>query len=98
MSSQKSDVIGGYNSFLEQQKEIKGDQARLILIKFNTHVTVEHGATELQNVQKLTSSSYRPMGGTALYDAVEEGVKIAEGAAQDGERVLVIVMTGKVEI
>lgn len=117
MEVQKSDVIGGYNSFIDSQREITNDkvskvtarspgsenfikillsfQARLILIKFNTVVNVAHGAMDLSEVPHLNSDSYRPGGGTALYDAVSEGITIADGAANVGEeRVLVLIMTG----
>ena len=42
MGNKKSDVLGGYNSFIEDQKKIKNDQARLYLVKFNTSVSVVH--------------------------------------------------------
>ncbi|OXA54908.1 hypothetical protein Fcan01_11395 [Folsomia candida] len=75
MDVQKSNVIGGYNSFVDNQRAIKNDQARLILIKFSSSVNIAHRAIELAEVPHLTSSSYRPGGATALYDAVSEGIR-----------------------
>ncbi len=43
------------------------------MIKFNTNVTVVHGAMELAEVPRLNSGNYHPAGGTALLDAVAEG-------------------------
>jgi len=42
MESKKMDVIGGFNSFIDDQKKIQNDKARLYLIKFNTQVTTIH--------------------------------------------------------
>jgi len=42
MDSKKMDVIGGFNSFIDEQKKIENDKARLYLIKFNTQVKTLH--------------------------------------------------------
>jgi len=42
MGTKKNDVIGGFNSFIDDQKKIKNDTARLYLVKFNTIVTTVH--------------------------------------------------------
>lgn len=71
-------------------------QARLILIKFNHIVTKVHDARSLENVPELSTDNYKPGGNTALYDAVGEGIRIGEAALNEGERVLVLIMTGKI--
>ena len=40
MSSHKSDVLGGFNEFVENQKKLANDRARLLMVKFNTTVSV----------------------------------------------------------
>ncbi len=42
MNTKKSDVIGGFNCFIADQKKIKNDSARLYLVKFNSMVTSVH--------------------------------------------------------
>jgi len=42
MESKKMDVIGGFNSFIDEQKKIENDKARLYLLKFNTEVKTIH--------------------------------------------------------
>jgi len=93
MQAQKADIIGGYNCFVESQLAVTEDKARLVLIKFSTEVTVYHAAMEIENTPKLTSANFIPAGGTALYDAVAEGVRIAEATVMRDERVLVLIMT-----
>ena len=47
----------------------------------------------LENVSELTDQSYLPGGGTALYDAIAEGVRIAEKDKTEDERVICVIMT-----
>jgi len=47
----------------------------------------------LENVPELNSSNYLPGGMTALYDAISEGVRIAEKDKTEEERVICVIMT-----
>ena len=38
MDENKSDVIGGYNNFIENEKNVKDDKSRFYLIKFNVGI------------------------------------------------------------
>lgn len=69
MGSVRSDVIGGFNTFLEDQKEIPGE-AVLTLVKFDTEYTKLEEGTLLENVKELDNERYSPNGMTALLDAV----------------------------
>ena len=42
MHNKKSDIIGGYNIFIEDQKKILNDSAKFSLIKFNDKIKVIH--------------------------------------------------------
>lgn len=66
-----------------------------MLIKFNTSVTVVHRAMPIEFTPKFTAKNYSPSGGTALFDAVKEGIKIGEISVRSDERVLVLIMTGE---
>jgi len=93
MDNKKSDVIGGFNEFLKDQKDITNDTASAIFIKFNTGVTVVNECKPIEQIAPLTDSTYRPGGGTALYDAVWEGVQLGEKIEADVDRVLCLIMT-----
>lgn len=68
MFSMKEDTIGGFNSFIEDQRNNDGD-AHITLVKFsNTHSYV-YNAANLNEVRKMTSADYTPGGCTALLDA-----------------------------
>lgn len=67
----------------------------MILIKFNDKVTISHAAMSLETAPELTASNYQPRGLTALFDAVAEGIRIAEACVEKDDRVLVLIMTGE---
>lgn len=69
MQNLVSDTIGGFNGFLQQQKELPG-KARISLVQFNEYPIFNFTALDLKEAQPLTTSSYMPNGGTALLDAV----------------------------
>ncbi|RWS27774.1 von Willebrand factor type A-like protein [Leptotrombidium deliense] len=93
MWTKRSDIIGGFNAFLDEQKKIKEDESRFFLVKFNTAVSVVHSGIPVENVPELSEATYTPGGGTALYDAIAEGVRLIEKDKQNNERVICVIMT-----
>ncbi|XP_054165807.1 uncharacterized protein LOC128963329 [Oppia nitens] len=93
MGNKKSDVLGGFNSFVSDQKQIKNDHARLYMVKFNTTVSIVHKGIDLADVPELTANNYLPGGMTALYDAIAEGVRLADKDKKEDERVICVIMT-----
>jgi len=93
MSSKLQDVLGGYNTFLDQQKAVKEDQAKFILIKFNTTATPTLNCIPLEDVPPLTTANFTPGGQTALYDAISTGITMAEGSQSMVDRTIVVIMT-----
>jgi len=67
----RDDAIGGFNSFLADQKKVPG-AARLTLVQFDSQGPHEvvHDRIDLQGVPDLTEDTYRPRSGTPLYDAL----------------------------
>lgn len=98
MMSILNDTIGGFNTFLETQKETPGE-ATFSLTKFSNKTNLVYSFMDIKEVPVLTKSSYRPSGGTALYDAIGEtiigcGNKLA--AMQEYERpdkVMIVIIT-----
>jgi hypothetical protein len=98
MGNLVTDTIGGVNHFIEEQQKLPGE-AYLSLALFNTDYTLLHDAVPLKAVPRLTDVTYRPAGGTALFDAVGHtinatGAKLA--AMPEGERperVIFVIMT-----
>jgi uncharacterized protein YegL len=69
MSIIRDDAIGGFNTFLEEQKKIPGE-ASLTLVQFDTEYEIVHENKHLTDVPPLTIASYIPRGATALLDAI----------------------------
>jgi Mg-chelatase subunit ChlD len=70
MSSIANDVIGGYNTFLQEQKK-NGADARVTLVQFdsgNPQEVVAAGVP-ITDMTNLTADTFLPRGGTPLLDA-----------------------------
>jgi hypothetical protein len=100
MESIRDDIIGGFNTFLDQQKAEPGS-ATLTLVQFDTEDSYEtiHRFKALQEVPKLTRETFVPRSGTPLLDAIGQGiydlekslVKIPED--EQPSRVIMIIIT-----
>jgi Mg-chelatase subunit ChlD len=69
MSSIKSDAIGGFNTFLEEQQKLDGD-ANLTLVLFDDRYEIPVDSTPIEDVLPLTEETFVPRGMTAMNDAI----------------------------
>lgn len=69
MNAIKSDAIGGFNSFLADQKKLDGS-ANLTLVLFDHEYDLLINGVDINMVAPLTEDTYRPRGTTALLDAI----------------------------
>lgn len=69
MSSIVNDVIGGYNTFIEEQKKIPGE-ARVTFVQFDDKYEEVYVGKPLQSVPTLNRDTFVPRGSTALLDAI----------------------------
>jgi len=94
----KNDAIGGFNSFLEEQKKLPRE-ATLTLIQFNTDYSVIHENKPLSDVNPISDKDYIPMGSTALLDAVGKaidstGQRLAKTSDENRpEKVIIAILT-----
>lgn len=68
------DTIGGYNSFIESQKDDPGE-TRVTAVLFNQYNNTICSNTDIHEVKQLTKNEYIPYGGTALLDALGDTIK-----------------------
>jgi uncharacterized protein YegL len=82
MESMRTDVIGGFNAFLDEQLAEPG-RARLTLVQFDTqdHQEVLLDGAHLQNAKPLSAASFQPRGGTPLLDATVTLIERIHGRA-----------------
>jgi uncharacterized protein YegL len=69
MESLASDTIGGYNSFIEEQKKVPGE-ANLTTVLFDDKYELVHDRVNLRDVKPITNKEYFARGCTALLDAI----------------------------
>lgn len=69
MAGKESDVIGGVNVFIAEQKKLP-DPASIAFVRFDVQIERFRAMQSLSEVKDLTVEEYRPRGMTALVDAV----------------------------
>lgn len=73
MYSIKNDAIGGYNSFIENQKKEEGF-AEVTTILFNGYYHILFKNYDIKKAILLNEKNYETDGGTALYDAIGKAI------------------------
>ena len=63
------DTIGGYNTYIENQKKEKG-QALITTVLFDNEYEILHNGENIKDIKPLTNREYFARGMTALLDAV----------------------------
>jgi hypothetical protein len=98
MSPLQKDTIGGFNSFLNEQKLVPGE-AVFTLALFDDQYELVHDCVPLASVPELTDKTYVPRGSTALLDAIGRtinatGAKLAAMNEEDRpDKVVFLIMT-----
>lgn len=102
MSNLSEDTIGGYNSFLEKQKQTPG-KVEVTTVLFDNQYEKIADAVDLNEIQNLTSAEYYARGTTALLDAVGRTITDVAGKMEKNKvcpekrRVLFLIMTDGLE-
>ena len=74
MHGLEKDVIGGFNSLIEEQK--KEGETIVTTIFFNDKKKLIHEGVDIKEVKPLDRRSYQPSGCTALLDAVGDAISL----------------------
>ena len=69
MASIRQDAIGGFNTFLKEQKSVKG-KANFTLVLFDDQYEVPIESVDIKKVDELTEETFVPRGMTAMNDAI----------------------------
>lgn len=106
MNTIKSDVIGGFNQLIEDQKKIDGELS-ITLVQFDTNLGLQYDTVNdfspLNEVKLLNEKNYVPRGTTPLNDSFarlinETGAKLANISEDNRpEKVLIISITDGME-
>lgn len=90
MGNLRQDVIGGFNTLIEDQKQVEGE-ADVTLITFSTLVKTVFQDLPLMNAPKLDNASYSPGGGTAMNDAI--GIALTRVLDDAPEKAIINIFT-----
>jgi hypothetical protein len=94
-----NDVIGGYNKYINDQKNLKFGTCDVSYYQFDNTLETVYENTPIEFVKALDSNTFVPRGGTALLDAVGATIKrVGEqlsGLAEENrpDKVLVVIFT-----
>ena len=72
METIRDDTIGGYNAFIESQKQFGGT---MTLILFDHEYNEMYSQKPIGDVEPLTTETFVPRGSTALLDAIGKTLK-----------------------
>lgn len=95
MSGSESDTIGGYNSFLNEQRK-KNINTKITTVLFDDKYELLHNQKSINEVKNLTEKDYYVRGCTALLDAIGITIKNIEKNT-DNEKVLFVITTDGLE-
>lgn len=94
MSGSEEDTIGGFNSFIERERD-KGLNTSVTTVLFDDHYEVLYKRKDINQVAKLTRDEYWVRGCTALLDAVGKTINMLDHEVDNN--VLVVIMTDGME-
>lgn len=96
VSSIIDDMIGGFNTFIEDQKKVDGE-CYVTVALFDDMYELLYDNVELSKVKPITREEWTPRGMTALYDAIGKTVNTLEAKHLTSEskpdKVLVCIVT-----
>lgn len=92
MHNFKQDIIGGFNTFLDKQKELN-DDAIMSVFFFDSSIKVIHKTTNVNEIEPIKEQDYTPSGNTALYDAMGYTIQHYYKKQLSNENVIMIIHT-----
>lgn len=98
MSAIKDDTIGGFNEFLEEQRDGEGT-VEVTLFEFSDNVDTVYQGYPIVEAPELDEDTYTPSGQTALHDAIATAIESTSDRLEKtnpGKRpdsVIVVVLT-----
>jgi hypothetical protein len=97
MASIMSDSIGGFNTFLQDQRALP-DEATITVALFDDRYELIYDNVDIKKAEDLTRAQWSPRGTTALYDAIgktinTEKANFAKLGKEAPAKVLVVIVT-----
>ena len=102
MSGLESDTVGGFNSLIKKQKEVKGE-CLVSTVLFNNKFELIHDREDISKIEEMKESDFTVGGSTALMDALGSSIqhiaKIHKYARDEDvpEHTIFVIMTDGME-
>lgn len=93
MQGSELDTIGGYNSYLEQQRQNKFN-TKITTVLFDDQYEVLHNREDISKVKNMTNKEYYVRGCTALLDAIGKTINNLDKKVKDNKVLFVITTDG----
>jgi Uncharacterized protein encoded in toxicity protection region of plasmid R478, contains von Willebrand factor (vWF) domain len=93
MAGLERDTIGGYNSFIKEQKKLEGNVS-LSTVLFDNNYEVLHDRIDIEKVKPLTEKEYFVRGTTSLFDAIGITINNISKSARKNKVIFVITTDG----
>lgn len=88
----EQDTIGGYNSYIESQKN---NNVKVTTVLFDDKYEMVTNREEIKNIKELTNETYYVRGCTALLDAIGKTINYMD--SQKSKKVMFIITTDGLE-
>lgn len=93
MHGLEEDAIGGFNSLLKENQELK-ESCKVSTILFDNQIELIHDRFEIEKIKPLTEKEYYVRGSTSLLDAIGTGItKIQHVQKHQDCKVLFVIIT-----
>ncbi len=94
MQGSETDTIGGYNSYLEQQRK-NNYSTKITTVLFDDQYEILHNREDITKVKNLTNKEYYVRGCTALLDAIGKTINNLDKKVNN--KVLFVITTDGLE-
>jgi Mg-chelatase subunit ChlD len=91
MHSIVDDAVGGFNSFVDEQRKLP-DKAYLTLVIFDKIVDIVCESTPIKEMKEITRETIQPRDTTALWDAIGKTL-LSTGLRIVDSKVIVVIIT-----
>lgn len=99
MQGSESDVVGGFNNYIQRQRSETVGKVTVSLYKFNSLVSSVIVNKPIAKIKELNQTHYSPSGFTALYDAIGKAIQETDSQIssisekQRPDKVLMVIIT-----
>ena len=93
MSTKVADVIGGFNTYIDELKKDDVSDYLFTLSLFDTAFSERYLAEPLAQIKPLDTRSYQPGGSTALNDAIGRTITLVTNDNHKADKIITVIMT-----